>query len=96
MGKGHILFFVDKPRYTLNRYIQIYRECIRRGFDVQSYVGNWDCYPDHLFDRMVRSTNTSKELLVERITLRIKESPKEFFHYYGKQISKRKAINLLK
>lgn len=95
LGKGHVLFFVDKPRYTLNRYLQIYRECIRRGFDVQSYAENWNCYPEHLFNKTVRSTSHSSELLTERIILRIKESPKKFFHYYGKQITKRKAINLL-
>ena len=96
LGKGHVLFFVDKPAYTLRRYHQIYRECIRRGFDVQSYSENWDCYPDSMFGRNIRSTSSGKQLVIERISERILDSPKQFFHYFGERISKRKAIKLLR
>lgn len=95
LGKGHVLFFVDKPRYTLGRYRQIHRECLRRGFDVECYESNWDCYPKNMYSRTTRATSESKVLLVTRISERIMSSSKKFFHYYGTRISKRKAISLL-
>lgn len=96
LGAGHVLFFVDKPAYTLRRYLQIYRECLRRGFNVQSYEANWGLYPVAMFSKTTRSTSESKKLLLERISERIKASPKECFHYYGEQISKSEAIKLLR
>ena len=34
LGKGHVLFFINKPLYTLNRYKEIREECLSRGFNV--------------------------------------------------------------
>lgn len=96
LGKGHVLFFVDKPRYTLSRYIQIYRECIRRGFDVTAYSHNWDVYSDKWFRKSIRPTENDRNIIVERITERITASSKQYFHYYGERINKATAIKLLK
>lgn len=95
LGKGHVLFFVDRPNYTLDRYFKIYHECLRRGFDVQRYAENWDCYPEWSFGKLTRVTSESKAIVVERISDRILSSSKKFFHYYGEKISKQKAIKLL-
>lgn len=95
LGKGHVLFFVDKPAYTLKRYHQIYKECFRRGFNVEFYADNWDCYPKRMFSRRLRATSVCRTLLIERITERIHSSPKKCFHYYGERITKREAIKLL-
>ena len=35
LGKGHMLFFIDKLAYLVNRYDDIVHECDQRGFDVQ-------------------------------------------------------------
>lgn len=43
-GTGHVRFFYDKGFYTLLRYLEIYKECIRRGFNVTSYRDAWDIY----------------------------------------------------
>ena len=95
LGRGHILFFIDKPGYTLRRYMQIYRECLRRGFDVQSYAGNWSCYSEGANLKTVRATDADRAMLITRISERIKSSPKRTFHYYGEPLSKRDAIRLL-
>lgn len=95
LGRGHVLFFIDKPKYTLGRYRQIYRECLRRGFNVECYESSWQCYPKSLLSNGTRATSESKELLVTRISERISASSKKFFHYYGERISKQKAISLL-
>jgi len=38
------LFWLDKGKYTLNRYNQIYNECLRRGFKVTDFSSNWEIY----------------------------------------------------
>lgn len=96
LGRGHILFFIDKPVYTLRRYQQIYCECLRRGFDVQSYAGNWECYSDRMLSKTIRATTDDKAMLIARISERIKSSPKKVFHYYGEPLSKRDAVRLLR
>lgn len=34
LGKGHVKFFYDKFFFLLNRYLEIERECLDRGFNV--------------------------------------------------------------
>lgn len=96
LGRGHVLFFVDKPGYTWRRYRQIHRECLRRGFDVQSYASNWDCYSEEMFAKTIRANIDDKAMLVTRISERIKSSPKRVFHYYGESLSKRDAVRLVR
>ena len=95
LGKGHVLFFVDKPRYTLSRYRQLHRECLRRGFNVEDYSSNWNCYPKRMFDNATRSSVRIVTMLVSRISERVLSSPKRVFHYYGVAIKKTDAIKLL-
>ncbi|RMH22117.1 MAG: endonuclease [Gammaproteobacteria bacterium] len=35
LGKGHVLFFYDKLQFCFSRQMAIYKECKRRGFNVQ-------------------------------------------------------------
>jgi deoxyribonuclease (pyrimidine dimer) len=37
LGKGHVSFFYDKLLYLKKRYEKIYKECLKRGFNVQYY-----------------------------------------------------------
>ena len=95
LGRGHVLYFIDKPRYTLNRYHKIHKECLRRGFNVEDYSDNWKCYPKRMFGKATRSSYRVVEMLVSRISERINQSPKRVFHYYGSPIKKKDAIKLL-
>ena len=99
LGPGHVTFFFDKLKFTYDRYLAIYAECKCRGFDITNYSKNWfDVKNRFYFDfywRDYTPTEQEKTLLVERITERINSSNKEYFHYYGKQITKQEAINLL-
>lgn len=40
-------------------------------------------------------TEFDKKLLIDRISERINNSRKTYFHYYGKQITKNEAIEIL-
>ena len=50
LGTGHVKFFYDKLLYLKNRYISLYNECIKRGFNVQNYISAWDNVPQKLMN----------------------------------------------
>lgn len=95
LGKGHVLFFLNKLNFILYRYKDIHFECVMRNLKVQNYEHNWDNISEQY---MVGHKPTKEEydLLIDRITKRISESTKDYFHYYGKRITKKEAIKLLK
>lgn len=92
LGTGHVKFFTDKHKYLRDRYLMIYNECIRRGFNVTSYIDNFvkgtpqynPWTPSHDDEVVVR----------DRIIDRINNS-KCLYRYYGRIISRDEAINLL-
>jgi len=99
LGTGHVLFFIDKDAFTIGRYLDIRNECINRGFNVDNYSDNWEVYKlsnnnsilnDHISD------DKEYDLLVERISNRLSDTKKPYWHYYGKRISKEESIILLK
>ena len=58
LGTGHVKFFYDKLLYLKNRYWKLYIECIKRGFNVQNYIGAWDNVPKELMnDYKVKATD---------------------------------------
>lgn len=96
LGVGHILFFLDKPAYTLARYCGLYNECINRGFSVENYKDNWSIYADEYFGKdMYIPTEKSNQIIIDRITERLLGSLKEHWHYYGAKLTKEEAIKLL-
>lgn len=94
LGKGHVLFFADKGGFTLNRYIEIYNECINRGFNVIDYRDNWLVYGSNL--KNYQPTVIERELLIDRISDRIINSDKKHWHYYGNKLAKEDCIKILK
>ncbi|NCC99801.1 MAG: hypothetical protein EOL95_08915 [Bacteroidia bacterium] len=98
LGSGHMLFFVYKPNYTYNRYNLVYNECIKRGYKIENESFRWtDAYGEAFLKHpdYVESGN-EKQILIDRITTKILKSPKQFFHYNHKQISKSDLIEKLK
>ena len=95
LGKGHVLFFLDKQLFIRKRYIVLYQECLNRGFKVEDYSENW-CYvkPEYMND--YEPTEEERKMLVERIKDRIVNGKKAYYHYYGRQISKEEAVAILK
>lgn len=95
LGKGHVIFFLDKARFTLDRYRLIREECLRRGFNVPDYSENWklvslkSCWKSHI------PTEKEKVLLIQRISEKIKGSPKACFHYERRPVTKEEAAKIL-
>lgn len=97
LGTGHVKFFFNKMSFIFDRYLALYYECKKRGFDIQYYGDNWFDSQKTLMPYWhgYSPTREEKKLLIERITERINNSNKEYFHYYRKQITKQQAIHLL-
>ena len=66
LGTGHVKFFYNKLLYLKNRYISLYNECIKRGFNVQNYIGAWDNIPQELMNDY-KPTYTDRLIIQERI-----------------------------
>ena len=94
LGTGHMLFGVYRPTYTLNRYNQVFNECVKRGYKIEYEGSRWDVYGDYKDD--YKETGNEKYILIERIEERIINSTKQYFHYNHKRISKEEAIKLIK
>ena len=84
LGTGHVLFFANKGTFTLDRYIDIRDECIRRGFNVEDYRKNWLVY--NVFNNY-KPTDKEHKILVDRISERLLNTTKSYWHYYGARIS---------
>lgn len=94
LGTGHVLFFLNKMKFIRDRYLSIHRECLDRGFVVQSYVDNWQgIVDDYMQD--YEPTEAERDLLVRRISERLQNSPKKSWHYCGQKINVQEAIQLL-
>jgi len=70
LGKGHVSFFYDKLGYLKERYIDLYNECIARGFNVRSYLVSWDSVPTELMNSYT-PTEEDVRIIRERIADRL-------------------------
>lgn len=95
LGTGHVLFFLDKMLFVLNRYNKIRLECLTRGFNVQNFSDNFSGIDAQYFSDYM-PTKEEQTLLINRITDRINNSKKDYFHYNRVKITKKEACDLLK
>ena len=70
LGKGHVSFFYNKLGYLRERYVDLYNECITRGFNVQNYQASWNGVPQELMNGYI-PTVRDIEIIRERIAERI-------------------------
>ena len=83
LGIGHVIFFYPKLKYLHQRYIDLHRECINRGFNVQNYN---DCFlnlPTNLYKDW-EENETVRQTVIERINTRL--STMKLIKYYGEDI----------
>ena len=71
LGTGHVKFLYDKCGYLLERYKKLYRECIKRGFNVTDYTEAWDNVPKSMMGNYT-PTQHDIEIIEERIRERLK------------------------
>ena len=67
------LFWLDKGKFTLERYRTIYNECKRRGINVTDYSSSWDIYKRHpRYFNDYTPTTIQNNIMVDRIIQKIK------------------------
>ena len=66
LGQGHVKFFYNKLGYLKDRYADIYKECLHRGFNVQNYIDAWVGIPLDLMGQY-KPSSTDREIILQRI-----------------------------
>lgn len=94
LGKGHIKFFMTRLRYAKERYTRLKEEAEQRGFTVTDFSQNFDGFGKDEVEW--RPEVKDKEIIIERISQRVRESKKKCWHYYGRRITKEEVISQLR
>jgi deoxyribonuclease (pyrimidine dimer) len=71
LGTGHVSFFYTRLGYLKNRYVELYNECKRRGFNVQNYEDCWNGVPPELMGDYT-PTERDVQIIKERIEDRLR------------------------
>ncbi|MEO6305035.1 MAG: pyrimidine dimer DNA glycosylase/endonuclease V [Bacteroidia bacterium] len=74
LGKGHVSFFYNKLLFLKNRYEDIYKECIDRGFKVSYWGECWKDIPQCLmndYSPTLKDENLIRERIKERLDKKI-------------------------
>lgn len=66
LGKGHVKFFYNKLKYLRNRYEQLYKECIARGYNMTYFGSAFEGLPESLFNDYI-PTGEAIAIVTERI-----------------------------
>lgn len=74
LNAGHVLFFKDKGQYIGDRYVDLYDEMRRRGFEPNHPCLDVDAWPTDWFGSWTPSER-DKDIVRERIALRISQRP---------------------
>lgn len=90
LSTNHVKFFYDKILYLKRRSDALYIECLKRGINAEDYSDCYNDIPPHLFNDW-RETKESRELLKERINLRLTES-KQIIRFYDKIVTLEEAL----
>lgn len=70
LGNGHVKFFYNKLGYLKKRYIKLYQECKRRGYNVTNYISAWDGIPNELMGDY-KVSKKDRDIIVHRINKKI-------------------------
>lgn len=72
LGTGHVKFFYDKLGYLKERYEELFRECISRGYQVTYYGDCFNDLPENLMNNYT-VTDEAKKLIEERINQKLQK-----------------------
>jgi deoxyribonuclease (pyrimidine dimer) len=71
LGTGHVKFFYDKILYLEERYELLYRECIKRGFNM-TYFGESFCNVPEKYRGHYTPTKKDRDIILNRIAARLR------------------------
>ena len=70
LGTGHVKFFYNKLEYLHYRYLELYDECVKRGFNVTDYSECFDDLPADLYNWYDEQPN-DRAIILQRINERL-------------------------
>jgi len=70
LGKGHVKFFYTRLKYLHDRYNELYRECVERGYNVSDFSSAFHDLPGDLYNDY-KPTKADSELVRQRISERL-------------------------
>jgi deoxyribonuclease (pyrimidine dimer) len=73
LGTGHVKFFYNKLLYLHFRYLDLYSECVKRGFNVTCYNSCFFNMPDELYNDYTPKKQ-DRQIILDRIAERIENS----------------------
>lgn len=85
LGKGHVLHFYNKQKWLHNRYQELRKECLERGFNISDYNDAFKDLPPELYKDW-KPTPESIKLIKERILDRM--STMKSVRYYGEEVGR--------
>jgi deoxyribonuclease (pyrimidine dimer) len=75
-----VKFFYNKLKFLHNRYLEIYKECLKRKFNITNYEENFIDLPSDLYNDY-SPTSSDIKLNKQRLKEKIQEKP-DFYKYY--------------
>jgi deoxyribonuclease (pyrimidine dimer) len=90
LSTNHVKFFYDKILYLKCRSDALYIECLNRGIKAEDYSECYQDIPRELFNDW-KETKNSRELIKERINLRLIQS-KQVIRFYDKIVTIEEAL----
>ncbi len=90
LGTNHTTFFYGRLKYLVNRHKGLVSEAEIRGFNIMDYSESYKNIPPHLFNDW-QETKESRQLLKERINLRLTES-KQVIRFYNRIVTLEEAL----
>lgn len=78
----HIKFFYDKILFLHKRYIELYKECLKRWFKIEDYSNSFYIWEPCLYNDY-KPTEEAIQISKKRIKEKLTEKPL-FYRYYWK------------
>ena len=72
LGTGHVKFFYTRLLYLKKRYEELYKECLKRGYNVSYYGDAWNDVPKELMNDY-EPTERDRQIIQQRINKANKE-----------------------
>lgn len=92
LGDGHEKFFYTRIKYLHERWKEIHKECLERGFDMTDYTGAFTQVPDEYYNDWHPDYDVVRPVVVERVNRQIDRMIREPL-YFSEKIS-REVIKL--
>ena len=71
LGTGHVKFFYNKLEYLHDRYLDLYNECLNRGYNVTNYEECFNDLPSNLYN-WYKEQPEDREIILQRIKSKTK------------------------